>query len=206
MNSLDALLTEPRSIEDKSLRQLFPDARTQNGWLDKPVPDAVLHNIYDLAKFGPTSANTQPMRLVFLRTATAKERLRPHLAPGNVDKTMAAPVTAIVGYDLAFYEHMPKVFPHAPNAKSMFEGKLPLIETIAFRNGSLQGAYLIIAARALGLDCGPMSGFDNAGVDREFFSGTRIKSNFLCSLGYGDGSKLFARSPRFDFDSVCTLL
>jgi 3-hydroxypropanoate dehydrogenase len=206
MKSPDASPTEPRPIDDESLRQLFLDARTHNGWLDKPVPDAILRNIYDLVKFGPTSANVQPMRLAFLRTAAAKERLRPHLAPANVDKTMAAPVTAVVGYDLAFYEHLPRLFPHRPNAKSMFEGNLPLIETTAFRNGSLQGAYLIIAARALGLDCGPMSGFDNAGVDREFFSGTQIKSNFLCSLGYGDGSKLFDRLPRFEFDSVCTLL
>jgi 3-hydroxypropanoate dehydrogenase len=146
------------------------------------------------------------MRLLFLRTSAAKERLRPHLAPGNIDKTMTAPVTAIVGHDLAFHEHLPKLFPHQPNAKGMFEGKLPLIETTAFRNGSLQGAYLIIAARALGLDCGPMSGFDNAGVDREFFAGTQVKSNFLCNVGYGDYSKVFARTPRFDFASVCTLL
>ena len=206
MKPLHALLTESRRIEDDDLRQLFLDARTHNGWLDKPVPDTVLREIYDIAKFGPTSMNTQPMRLLFLRTAAAKERLRPHLAPANVDKTMAAPVTAIVGHDLAFHEHLPRLFPHHPNAKGMFEGKLPLIEMTAFRNGSLQGAYLIIAARALGLDCGPMSGFDNAGLDAEFFAGTQVKSNFLCNLGYGDHSKVFARSPRFDFASVCTLL
>jgi 3-hydroxypropanoate dehydrogenase len=206
MNPLDTLLAAPRRIEDGDLRQLFLDARTHNGWLDKPVPDSVLREIYEIARFGPTSMNTQPMRLTFLRTAAAKERLRPHLGPANVDKTMAAPVTAIIGYDLAFYEHLPTMFPHRPDAKVTFEGKLPLIEATAFRNGSLQGAYLIIAARALGLDCGPMSGFDNAGVDAEFFRGTQVKSNFLCNLGYGDHSKVFARSPRFDFASVCTLL
>jgi len=206
MKSPDTSLTEPQRIADDSLRQLFLDARTHNGGLDKPVPDAILHDLYDLLKFGPTSANVQPMRLLFLRTAAAKERLRPHLAPLNVDKTMAAPVTAIVAHDFAFYEYMPQMFPHRPDAKRMFEGNLPLIETTAFRNGSMQGAYLIIAARALGLDCGPMSGFDNGGVDAEFFRDTRVKSNFLCNLGYGDHSKLFARLPRFDFGSVCTLL
>jgi len=206
MKPLDTLLTGSRRIKESDLRQLFLDARTHNGWLDKTVPYSVLREIYDTAKFGPTSMNTQPMRLLFLRTAAAKERLRPHLAPANVDKTMAAPVTAIVGHDLAFHEHLPRLFPHHPNAKGVFEGNLPLIEVTAFRNGSLQGAYLIIAARSLGLDCGPMSGFDNAGVDDEFFAGSQVKSNFLCNLGYGDHSKIFARLPRFDFASVCTLL
>src|SRR6476620_493170 len=145
------------------------------------------------------------MRLLFLRTAAAKERLRPHLAPANVDKTMAAPVTAIVGHDLAFHEHLPKLFPHHPNAKGMFEGKLPLIEMTAFRNGSLQGAYLIIAARALGLDCGPMSGFDNARVDAAFFPAGTIKSNFLCNLGYGDPATLRPRAPRLAFDAACRI-
>jgi 3-hydroxypropanoate dehydrogenase len=206
MKARDATLAGSRRIDDDDLRQLFLDARTHNGWLDKPVPDAVLREMYEIARFGPTSMNTQPMRLLFLRTAAAKQRLRPHLVPSNVDKTMAAPVTAVIGYDLAFHEHLPTMFPHRPDAKVMYEGKLPLIEATAFRNGSLQGAYLIIAARALGLDCGPMSGFNNAGVDAEFFAGTQVKSNFLCNLGYGDHSKIFARSPRFDFASVCTLL
>jgi 3-hydroxypropanoate dehydrogenase len=206
MQSMDTVPSTPRRIDDSSLRQLFLNARTHNGWLDQPVPDGMLRELYDIVKFGPTSMNTQPMRLLFLRTAAARERLRPHLGPANVDKTMAAPVTAIVGHDLAFHEHLPVLFPHRPNAKAMFDGKPPLIEATAFRNGGLQGAYLIIAARALGLDCGPMSGFDNAGVDAEFFGGTQVKSNFLCNLGYGDHSKVFVRSPRFDFDSVCTLL
>src|SRR5882724_551947 len=206
MQPLDTKPNVARRIDDSSLRQLFLEARTHNGWLDKPVPDSMLRELYDVVRFGPTSMNTQPMRLLFLRTAAAKERLRPHLAPANVDKTMAAPVTAIVGYDLAFPEHLPTLFPHRPNAKAMFEGKTPLIEATAFRNSSLQGAYLIIAARALGLNCGPMSGFDNAGVDAAFFGGTQVRSNFLCSLGYGDHEKVFARSPRLDFASVCTLL
>jgi len=206
MQSLDTVSSAPRRIDDSALGQLFLDARTHNGWLDKPVPDSMLRELYDVVKFGPTSMNTQPMRLLFLRTAAAKERLRPHLGPANVDKTMAARVTVIVGYDLAFPEHLPTLFAHRPNARAVFDGKLPLIEATGFRNSSLQGAYLIIAARALGLDCGPMSGFNNAGVDAEFFAGTQVKSNFLCSLGYGDHSKIFARSPRLDFASVCTLL
>lgn len=206
MQPLNREPSSPRLIDESGLRGLFIDARTHNAWLDKSVPDSMLRELYDVAKFGPTSMNTQPMRLLFLRTAAAKERLKPHLAPANVDKTMAAPVIAIVGYDLAFHEYLPTLFPHRPNAKAMFEDKLPLIEATGFRNGSLQGAYLIIAARALGLDCGPMSGFDNAGVDAEFFGGTQVKSNFLCNLGFGDHSKIFARSPRLDFASVCTLL
>ena len=206
MKPSDTSLIESRRIQEDDVRQLFLDARTHNGWLDKPVPDSMLGDLYEVVKFGPTSMNTQPMRLLFLRTAAAKERLRPHLGPANVDKTMAAPVTAIVGYDLAFLDHLPTLFPHRPNARAVFEGKLPLIEATGFRNSSLQGAYLMIAARAFGLDCGPMSGFDNAGVDAEFFAGTQVKSNFLCNLGFGDHSQIFARSPRLDFASVCTLL
>jgi 3-hydroxypropanoate dehydrogenase len=170
------------------------------------VPDALLEQLVELMKLGPTSANTSPARILFVKTAEGKKRLEPHLSQGNREKTMAAPVCAIIGYDMRFYDHLPKLFPHT-DAKSWFEGK-PEAETeqTALRNGSLQGAYLIIAARALGLDTGPMSGFDNAGVDREFFSGTTIKSNFLCNLGYGDGSVLRPRSPRFAFDEMAKIV
>ena len=193
-------------LPDDALNQIFREARTHTTWLDRPVSDDTLRQVYDLMKWGPTSANASPARFVIVRSREAKERLRPILAPGNVEKTMAAPVTAIVAYDLAFAEHLPTLFPHRPDAKTVFEGKPPLIEATGFRNSSLQGAYLIIAARAFGLDCGPMSGFDSAGVDAEFFVGTQIKSNFLCNFGYGDHSKVFARSPRLDFATACTLL
>ena len=187
------------------LDQLFREARTHNAWLDKDVPDALLHELVDLMKLGPTSANCSPARLIFVKSRAAKERLEPLLSEGNRDKTMKAPVCAIIGYDLDFYLHLPNLFPHA-NAKSWFEGNDKKIAETAFRNGTLQGAYLIMAARALGLDCGPMSGFDNDGVDREFFAGTHTKSNFLCSLGYGDASVLFPRSPRFAFDEMSRIV
>jgi len=196
-------LTEP--LPKSSLDQLFHHARTHNVWRDKDVPDDLLHGVIHLLKLGPTSANCSPARFLFVKSPEAKERLKPHLSEGNRAKTMKAPVCAIIGYDLDFYEHLPKLFPHT-DAKSWFEGKPKKIEETAFRNGTLQGAYLIMAARALGLDCGPMSGFDNAGVDRDFFAGTNVKSNFLCNLGYGDSSKLFERSPRFDFDEMATIL
>ena len=192
-------------LPDACLNQLFRDARTHNAWLDRQVPDALLHELVDLLKLGPTSANCSPARLIFVKSPEAKARLKPLLSEGNRDKTMKAPVCAIVGYDLDFYVHLPKLFPHA-NAKSWFEGNDKKIAETAFRNGTLQGAYLIMAARALGLDCGPMSGFDNDGVDREFFAGTQTKSNFLCALGYGDGSVLFPRSPRFDFDEMARIV
>jgi 3-hydroxypropanoate dehydrogenase len=192
-------------LPDACLDQLFYEARTHNAWLDKDVPDALLHAVVDLAKLGPTSANSSPARFLFVKSREAKERLAPHLSEGNRDKTMKAPVCAIVGYDLDFHEHLPKLFPHT-NAKSWFAGMDKKILDTAFRNGTLQGAYLIMAARALGLDCGPMSGFDNAGVDRDFFAGTKIKSNFLCNLGYGDASVLFPRSPRFSFDEMARIL
>lgn len=193
-------------IAKECLDQISLQARTHNKWQDKPVPDDLLRQLADVMKMGPTSANQSPARIVFVRTPEAKKRLEPHLSEGNRAKTMAAPVCAIVGYDLKFYEHLPKLFPHAP-AKTWFEGKPePLIEASAFRNGTLQGAYLIIAARALGLDTGPMSGFDNAGVDREFFAGTAVKSNFLCNLGYGDPSGVFPRSPRFSFDEMASII
>lgn len=186
------------------LDQLFRNARTHNPLIGE-VPDALLHELVDLLKLGPTSANCSPARFLFVKSREAKERLKPHLSEGNLDKTMKAPVCTIIGYDLDFYLYLPKLFPHT-NAKSWFEGDEQKIFDTAFRNGTLQGAYLIMAARALGLDTGPMSGFDNAGVDREFFAGTHIKSNFLCNLGYGDGEKLFPRSPRFDFDEMAKII
>ncbi|HUW73627.1 MAG TPA: malonic semialdehyde reductase [Methyloceanibacter sp.] len=192
-------------LPDASLDQLFRDARTRGAWNDKDVPDSLLHELVDLVKLGPTSGNCSPARFVFVKSGEAKERLKPFLSEGNREKTMKAPVCAIIGYDLEFYEHLPKLFPHT-DAKSWFEGKPEKIADTAFRNSSLQGAYLILAARALGLDCGPMSGFDQAGVDQEFFAGTKVKSNFLCNLGYGDDSQLRPRSPRFDFDEIARIL
>jgi 3-hydroxypropanoate dehydrogenase len=192
------------AINDDALDVIFREARTQNKWLDKPVSTALLMAVYDLMRWGPTSANQSPARFVFLTTKEAKERLKPHLSEGNRAKTMSAPVTAIIGYDLDFPETLPKLFPHAPDAKNWFKG--PAAEVHAFRNGTLQGGYFIIAARALGLDCGPMSGFDNAGVDKEFFPCGRIKSNFICSVGYGDPAGLFPRSPRLSFDEACKIL
>ncbi len=193
-------------ISVECLNQIFLEARTQNKWQEKPVPDELLVQLVDIMKMGPTSANQSPARIIFVKSPEAKRRLEPHLSEGNRAKTMTAPVCAIIGYDLKFYDHLPKLFPHT-NAKSWFEGgPQEKIESSAFRNGTLQGAYFIIAARALGLDTGPMSGFDNDGVDREFFAGTSVKSNFLCSLGYGDPSGLFPRSPRFSFEEVAKIL
>jgi len=193
------------ALPDACLDQLFGDARTNTAWLDKDVPDELLHSIVDLLKLGPTSANCSPARYLFVKSRAAKEKLEPYLSEGNRDKTMKAPVCAIIGYDLDFYEHLPSLFPHT-DAKSWFEGKPQKIQETAFRNGTLQGAYLIMAARALGLDCGPMSGFDNDGVDRDFFAGTSTKSNFLCNLGYGEASVLKPRSPRFSFDQMARIL
>jgi 3-hydroxypropanoate dehydrogenase len=192
-------------LPDEGLDILFREARTHNGWLDKPVSDTLLRAIFELAKMGPTSANCSPMRVLFLKSREAKERLRPALSASNTEKTMTAPATAILAYDLEFYEHLPKLFPHT-DARPWFTGKPELIRDTAFRNGSLQAAYFIIAARALGLDCGPMSGFDNAKVDAEFFPDGKVKSNFLCNVGYGDPAKLFQRSPRFSFEEVCQIL
>lgn len=193
------------AINDEALDIIFRNARTQNKWLDKPVSNTMLMAIYDLMRLGPTSANNSPARILFLTTPQAKERLKPHLSEGNRAKTMSAPVTAIIGYDTDFHDHLPRLFPHNQDAKNWFKDDV-LRETTAFRNGTLQGAYFIIAARAVGLDCGPMSGFSNAGVDKEFFAGTNIKSNFICSLGYGDPSGLFPRSPRLSFDEACKIL
>ena len=188
------------------LDKIFTEARSYSFWQDKSVDDALLVKAFDLAKMGPTSANMCPLRIVFVKTKEGKERLKPLLDKGNVDKTMSAPVTAIFAHDLAYYEYLPKLFPHA-DAKAWFKD-LPEAaqQVIALRNGSLQAAYFMLAARALGLDCGPMSGFNNAKVDAEFFAGTTHKSNFICSLGYGVKEKLYPRSPRFDFKEVCKIV
>jgi 3-hydroxypropanoate dehydrogenase len=193
-------------LNDESLDLIFRAARTHSVWLDKPVDDSLLAQVYDLAKMGPTSANMCPMRIVFVKSKAAKEKLKPALDAGNVDKTMAAPVTAIIGMDIHFYEKLPKLFPHA-DAKAWFKD-LPenVLEYVALRNGSLQGAYFMLAARSLGLDCGPMSGFDNAKVDAAFFAGTTVKSNFLCNLGHGDKTKLFPRNPRLTFEEACQIV
>lgn len=193
------------ALNDAALAQLFADARTHNVWLDKPVSDDLLHNLYEQVKWAPTSANCSPARFTFLKSAQAKARLKPALAEGNRDKTMAAPVTVIVSADFAFYEKLPELFPHT-DARSWFVGNPSLIESTAKRNSVLQGGYFILAARALGLDCGPMSGFDNAAVDKEFFAGTEVKSDFLINLGYGDATKLFPRSPRLAFADACSIL
>jgi 3-hydroxypropanoate dehydrogenase len=189
-------------LPDTCLDSIFRTARTHNAFLDKPVPESMLRELYELLKWGPTSANSSPARFVFVVSRHAKERLRPALSPGNLDKTMAAPVTVIIAYDLEFHEKLPRLFPHT-DARSWFAGKPEHILTTAFRNGTLQGAYLIIAARALGLDCGAMSGFDNAKVDAEFFPDGKVKSNFLCNLGYGDESKMLPRHPRLAFEEAC---
>lgn len=207
-------------LTDADLDLLFRNARSFNDWLPKPVADETLRAVYEAAKWGPTSANSCPARFVFIRTAKAKERLRSSLSPGNLEKTMSAPVTVIVAYDLQFYEKLPKLFPHRPAMRDLYSANAQLVENTARRNSSLQGAYMMLAARALGLDCGPMSGFDNAKLDDEFFAAGKefddceqeffpaghVKSNFLCNLGYGDSSKLFPRSPRLEFNEACTLM
>lgn len=192
-------------LNNEALDVIFREARTHNVWLSKSVDDELLRRLYDLVKLGPTSANTCPMRVVFVKSPEAKARLKSALAQGNVDKTMAAPVCAIIAYDMQFYEHIAYLFPHNPAFADIFTapGKDEFTRTHAFRNGTLQGAYFIIAARALGLDTGPMSGFDNAKVDAEFFPDGRWKSNFLMNLGYGDPAKLHPRLPRLSFDQVC---
>jgi 3-hydroxypropanoate dehydrogenase len=195
-----------KTLDQEGLDLLFLKARTQNGWLDTPVSDDQLRQIYQIMRMGPTSANSCPARILFLRTQETKARLIPALSPGNVDKTKAAPVTAIIGYDTRFYELTPKLFPHRPEMKDNFANNAKFAEITAFRNGTLQGAYFMIAARAVGLDVGGMSGFDNAKVDAEFFPDGRIKSNFLCNVGHGDPSKVLVRLPRLDFDEACTVL
>lgn len=186
------------------LDRIFLNARSHNGWLDKPVDDALLQQAYDLAKWGPTSSNCCPLRITFVKSKEAKEKLKPCLAAGNVDKTMGAPVTAIFANDFQFYEKLPFLSPKN-NARSWFVGKDDLIRTTAERNGTLQAAYFMLAARAVGLDCGPMSGFDNAKVDNAFFAGTALKSNFICAIGYGDAAKLYPRGPRLEFKETCDI-
>jgi 3-hydroxypropanoate dehydrogenase len=195
-----------KTVNDESLDLLFRSARTHNVWRDEPVDDALLRQVYDLARLGPTSANMSPLRVVFVKSKEAKEKLKPCLDAGNVEKTMRAPVTAVFGMDIRFYEKLPKLFPHA-DAKAWFKD-LPenVLEYISLRNSSLQGAYFMLAARALGLDCGPMSGFNNKLVDEAFFAGTTVKSNFLCNLGHGDPAKLHPRNPRLSFDEACTVV
>ena len=196
---------DPHALDQPALDQLFRSARTHNAWQPKDVPDALLHALYDLLKWGPTSANSSPARFVFVKSPDAKAKLKTALSPGNYDKTMSAPVTVIVAQDMAFYDKLPQLFPHA-DARSWFAGNDALIASTAFRNATLQGAYLIMAARALGLDTGAMSGFDNAKLDDAFFAGTTVKSNFLVNLGYGDAAALFPRSPRLAFDEVARIV
>ncbi|OYW55952.1 MAG: malonic semialdehyde reductase [Hyphomicrobium sp. 32-62-53] len=191
-------------LDPSALATLFTDARTHNAWQHTDVPDALLREVVELMRWAPTSVNMSPARIVFVKSPEAKAKLKPLLMEGNVEKTMAAPVTAIIGHDLKFYDHLPKLFP-AMDAKSWFAGNDEFAKVSAFRNGTLQGGYFILAARALGLDCGPMSGFDNAGVDAAFFAGTDIKSNFLCNLGYGDPAGLYPRAPRFTFDEIARI-
>jgi len=192
------------NLDSAALDLLFRSARSHNRWEAREVPDSLLREVYDLYKWGPTSANCSPARVVFVKSAAAKEKLLPCMAPGNVEKTRSAPVVAIVGMDMQFYEKLPRLFT-AADARSWFLGNQPLIDATALRNSSLQGAYLMIAARALGLDCGPMSGFDPAKVEAAFFAGTSIKANFVCGLGYGDPAKLYPRGPRLEFAEACRI-
>ncbi len=186
--------------------KLFVKARSHYNWQEKDIDEKILRDLYDLVKNCPTSANSEPMRIIFLKSKDAKERIREHLSEGNIEKTMTAPVVAIIAYDTKFFDHLPKLFPHNPGMKKVLSNPPSKAETTAFRNSTLQGGYFMLAARALGLDVGPMSGFDNKGIDNEFFSDGRFKSNFLCNLGYGDNSKLLDRLPRFEFSEVCKIL
>ena len=193
-------------VDQASLQQLFLDARSFNGWHETPVTEDQLRQLYDLLKMGPTAFNCCPGRFVFLQSPAAKERIKPHLRPNNISKTMTAPVLAIIAHDTRFYEHFVQLTPYRPENKDHFVDDEARAAMVAFRNGSLQGAYLMLAARAVGLDCGPMSGFDNAGVDADFFPDGHVKSNFLCGLGQGDPDSIFERLPRFDFDEICEIL
>jgi len=193
---------ERDGLGEEAWNRLFRTARSRNAWLARPLPKGIERELYDLCKWGPTAGNTTPARFVFVRSASAKERLKPHLMPGNVEKTMSAPCCVIVAYDTRFHDLMPKLFP-SRDMRSAFVGKDALIAETAMRNSSLQGAYLMMAARALGLDCGPMSGFNAATLDAEFFPDGRWKSNFLCAIGYGSDLNLLPRNPRLDFDEAC---
>jgi 3-hydroxypropanoate dehydrogenase len=204
MSDRNATLFKREPVDAAALAQIFTEARTHNGFLNLPVDDQLLRDAIDLAKIGPTSANNSPLRVVFLKSAAAKQRLKPFLSPGNVDKTMAAPVVALTAYDRKFYDHLPFLFPHA-DAKAWFVGNEAFANDSAYRNGTLQVAYLILALRAVGLDVGPMSGFDNAKVDAEFFPDGQFKLNVLINIGYGDASGLFPRSPRLSFDQIATI-
>lgn len=195
-----------KSLNETALDQLFRSARSHNGWQDREVSDAQLQQIYDLMKWGPTSANSCPARLVFIKSDEAKQRLKDCLDEGNVKKSMTAPVVALIGMDMEFYDKLPKLFPHNPDAINWFAGKPEKIQVNAFRNSSLQGAYFILAVRSLGLDAGPMSGFNYAKMDETFFPEGKVKSNFICAIGYGDESKLYPRGPRLDFDEACRIL
>ena len=194
------------ALSNEALDTLFREARSHNGWQDTSVTDEQLHQIYDLMKMGPTAANACPARLLFIKSAEAKERLKPCLSEGNIEKSMSAPVVAVIGMDMEFYEQLPKLFPHT-DARSWYVGKPEeVIHTAAFRNSTLQGAYFMLAARSLGLDCGPMSGFDAVKLEAEFFPDGKIKANFICAIGHGDASKIFARHPRLEFDEACLML
>jgi 3-hydroxypropanoate dehydrogenase len=196
----------PHAVSDEALDTLFRAARSHNRWTDEPVSDALLMAIYDLMRWGPTSGNITPARFLFLTSMEAKLRLKPLLDEGNREKSITAPALAIIGYDLDFPQTLSILKPHAPNAKKYYDGKPELVREDAFRNGTLQGAYFILAGRALGLDCGPMGGFDRPGVDKEFFAGTNVKSNFLCALGHGNPAALHPRGPRLSFDQACKIL
>ncbi len=194
-----------KMINDQALDIIFREARTHNGWEARAVSRPLMQAVYDLTKWAPTSANCSPARFVFVSSLEAKARLKPHLSEGNIEKTMAAPCCVIIAHDMEFHERLPELFPHA-DAKSWFAGNDALIKETAFRNGTLQGAYFLIAARALGLDCGPMSGFDAGGVNKEFFAGASYEANFLCNIGYGTDKDMFTRSPRLEFDAACEII
>lgn len=199
-------MTESHILDDQSLDTLFRTARSYNGWQDKDVSEVLIRAVYDLMKMGPTSANSSPGRFVFVRSEAAKERLKPHLDAGNVKKVMTAPVTVVIAHDLNFFDKLIRLFPHAPDARNWFAGNAAKIQDTAFRNGTLQGAYLMMAARSLGLDCGPMSGFKKDGVKKEFFPDDDVEVNFICALGYGDSASIFPRSPRLEFDEACKII